>query len=78
VQFEDTQSGTSPIAVTLYTTVTPPSVTANNWTKTYTISGGGKIAGTSTPLTKQGTDTLTLNGSAVNTFAGGLNANGGR
>ena len=59
VQFEDTKSGTSPITVSLGTTVSPASLLVNNSTKTYTISGAGAINGSSA-LTEQGTGSLTL------------------
>jgi autotransporter-associated beta strand protein len=45
VQFDDTASGTSPITVTLNTTVNPSVVAAVNATKAYVISGTGTIAG---------------------------------
>ena len=57
--FEDTQSGASPITVTLNTTVNPGSVTVNNTAKTYAISGSGAIAGAAS-LIKEGTNNLTL------------------
>ena len=68
--------GTNPNAynVTLNTTVSPSSVTANNSAGNYTISGSGNIAGT-TSLTKNGTSTLTL--STANTYSGGTTINSG-
>jgi autotransporter-associated beta strand protein len=74
VIFEDTQSGASPITVTLNTSVSPGSVTVSNLTKNFTISGSGGVGG-SGALTKQGSATLTL--ATVNSFSGGLNLNGG-
>ncbi len=68
--------GTNPNAynVTLNTTVSPSSVTVNNSAGNYSISGTGKIAGTTT-LTKSGTSTLTL--STANTYSGGTTINSG-
>jgi len=72
VTFNDTNNGH--YAVTLNTTVNPGSVTVNNSSGNYTISGTGKIAGTGS-LTKSGTGTLTL--STANTYSGGTVVNGG-
>ncbi|MGD0390736.1 MAG: autotransporter-associated beta strand repeat-containing protein, partial [Tepidisphaeraceae bacterium] len=55
VTFNDTNNGN--YAVTLSTTVSPGSVTVNNSSGNYTISGSGSIAGT-TSLTKLGIGTL--------------------
>ncbi|MGD0389967.1 MAG: hypothetical protein ABSC42_13545, partial [Tepidisphaeraceae bacterium] len=55
VTFNDTNHGN--YAVTLNTTVSPGSVTVNNSSGNYTISGSGSIAGT-TSLTKLGIGTL--------------------
>jgi autotransporter-associated beta strand protein len=69
VVFDDSASGSSPITVTLNTTVNPFSVTVNNTTnKTYTITGTGGIAG-STPVTLLGSGSFTLAG--TNTYSGG-------
>lgn len=73
VTFEDTYSGTSPITVTLDSTVSPVSVTVNG-SKSYTISGLGSITG-GAALTKSGNGTLTL--STANGFIGGAAFNGG-
>jgi fibronectin-binding autotransporter adhesin len=67
VVFEDTKSVGDPIVVTLDTVVSPSKVTVNS-AKTYTISGTGGIAGT-TSLSKQGTGRLTL--VCANTYSGG-------
>jgi fibronectin-binding autotransporter adhesin len=72
VLFDDTATG--PTAVTLNTTVAPSSVTFNNSTKTYSLSGTGKITGT-TGLTKAGTEALTL--STVNDYTGVTRLEGG-
>jgi autotransporter-associated beta strand protein len=61
--------------VTLSTTVSPGSVTVNNTTGNYTISGIGSIGGTGA-LTKSGTGTLTL--SIPNTYTGGTSVSAGR
>ena len=69
VLFPDTTGfGAGPFTVTLNTTVIPASVTMNNPTKDYTISGAGSIAGAGS-LTKQGAGALTLN--TANTYSGG-------
>ena len=67
VSFPDT-SFASPFTVTLNTTVSPASVTMNNPTKDYTISGTGVIAGAGS-LTKTGAGALTLG--TANTYSGG-------
>lgn len=72
--FEDTQSGSSPIAVTLNTPINPASVTASNATKDYSITGSGNISGNTT-VTKLNGGTLTLQ--TANTFTGTLGLNGG-
>ncbi len=73
VVFADALSGASPITVTVNAQPTPASVTVNG-AKNFTFAGAGGIAG-SAALTKSGSGTLTLN--TANTFAGGLNLNGG-
>ena len=62
-------------SVTLNSTVSPASVTVNNSTGNYVISGSGRIAGTGS-LSKSGTGTLTLN--TVNTYTGGTNVSAGK
>ena len=74
VVFDDTATGSSPVGVTLNVNVTPASVTVNNATKAYSISGSGAIGGTGS-LSKLGAAALTL--SSANTFSGGINLNGG-
>jgi autotransporter-associated beta strand protein len=67
VLLDDSASVSAP-TITLSTTVAPTSVT-NNSTKNYTISGSGVISGSAT-LTKLGSSTLVLGGSAANTYNG--------
>ena len=74
VVFADAFSGTSPITVTLNSTVNPASVTVSNSTKSFTISGTGGIAG-SIGLNKYGTAGLTLG--TANTYTGGTVLNAG-
>jgi autotransporter-associated beta strand protein len=59
VVFEDTQSGSSPINVTMVTDVNPYGVIFSNTAKEYTLAGYSGIAG-STSLTKRGTNKVTL------------------
>jgi autotransporter-associated beta strand protein len=73
VTFNDTNNGH--YNVTLNTTVSPASVTVDNSSGDYTITGTGSIAGAGS-LTKSGTGTLTL--STVNTYAGGTNVSDGK
>jgi autotransporter-associated beta strand protein len=68
VVFDDSASGTSPITVTLNTTVNPLDVVANNSAKSYTITGTGSISGPGN-LSVQGGGTLTLGG--TNAYSGG-------
>jgi autotransporter-associated beta strand protein len=69
VVFDDSASGTSPILITLNATLNnPKSVTANNATKAYVISGTGSIGGTE-PWIVSGAGSLTL--SNANTYGGG-------
>jgi autotransporter-associated beta strand protein len=63
--------------VTLNTTVTPGSVTFNNSSSNYTISGTGSIAGATTTLTKNGSAVVTLSNTGVNTYGGGTIVNAG-
>jgi autotransporter-associated beta strand protein len=75
VTFNDTATGSSPIAISLNTTVNPATIT-NNSTKNYTLSGAGNLAG-SGGITKSGSGTLTLNLAGTSTFTGPVNLNGG-
>lgn len=68
VIFDDTSSGTSPITVTLNTTVSPVAVTVAG-TKDYILTGSGTIAGTA-GIAKSGTAALTL--ATANSFSGGV------
>ena len=74
VIFDDSSSGTPPFIVTLNANPIPNSVTVNNASKTYTLSGNGSISGLGS-VTKTGTGMLFLQ--TTNTFTGGLNINGG-
>ncbi len=62
-------------AITLNAVAAPSSVTVNSNIKDYSISGTGKISG-STGLTKNGTGTLTLG--TANDFTGTTNINAGK
>lgn len=73
VIFDDTSSGTSPITVTLNSTVSPVAITVAG-TKDYIITGSGAIAG-NTGISKTGTAALTL--ATANTFSGGVQLSGG-
>jgi autotransporter-associated beta strand protein len=73
VVFSDVNNGN--YAVTLNTTVNPASVTVNNSSGNYTISGTGSSAGTGS-LTKSGTGTLIL--ATINTYSGGTFVNSGK
>jgi autotransporter-associated beta strand protein len=61
-------------AITLSTTVTPSAVTFNNSALNYSITGSGKISG-STGLTKQGSGTLTM--TTPNDYLGPTSIQGG-
>ena len=74
VVFDDSATGVSPITVTLNVNPTPNSVTFNNASKTYTLSGSGGISGVGS-VTKANAGTAFLQ--TTNTFLGGLNINGG-
>jgi len=73
VVFDDTASGVSPLSVTLNANTVPGAVTVNA-TKNYSITGSGSIGGQAV-VTKSGSGTLVLG--TANSFAGGLNLNGG-
>ena len=75
--FNDSASGNT--TVNLTTTLTPGTgngLTVSNTVKSYTFGGAGSISGNVT-LTKDGTNTLTLANSGVNTFSSGVNLLGG-
>jgi autotransporter-associated beta strand protein len=74
VIFDDTASGSSPITVTLSTTVNPLSVAFNNSAKNYTITGSGSIA--SGALNASGSGTVTLSG--TNSYTGGSTISAGQ
>jgi fibronectin-binding autotransporter adhesin len=73
VIFDDTSSGSSPITVTLNTTVSPVAITVTG-TNDYIISGSGTISGTA-GIIKNGSAALTL--ATNNTFSGGVLLNQG-
>lgn len=79
VQFDDTASGASPIAVALNVAVKPGALLACNSHKEYIISGTGSIAagidGSGGALTKNGPGTMTLG--VPCSFSGGTTVNGG-
>ena len=72
VTFNDNNGGN--YAVALNSKVNPGSVTFNNTTAAYTISGTGSIAGSGS-LTKTGTAALLLN--TANTYTGGTTVSNG-
>jgi len=72
VIFDDTLTGTS--ALTLNSTVSPVGVVFNNITTNYSISGSGKISG-STSLQKNGGGALIL--ATANDYSGGTTLAGG-
>jgi fibronectin-binding autotransporter adhesin len=74
VIFDDTSSGTSPITVTLNSTVSPVAIAVAG-TKDYIISGSGTIAGTA-GITKAGAGKFTISSGA--TYTGGTTVNEGR
>jgi autotransporter-associated beta strand protein len=75
VTFNDANSGH--YNVTLNSIVSPNSVTVNNSSSNYTITGAGSIAGAATTLTKLGSDVLTLANTGVNTYGGGTTVSAG-
>jgi len=75
VTFDDTASGSSPITITLDTTVHPQSVTVDG-AKSYTITGTGKISG-GAGISKSGSGTLTLSNTGFNDFVGAVDLNDG-
>lgn len=70
--FNDNATGSTDVI--LNTTVAPKSVTFDNDTKNYTLSGSGAISGATT-LTKSNDGTLTILN--ANTFSGATTVNGG-
>lgn len=75
VILDDSASGSSPITITLDTTVNPLAVTANNMAKDYIITGTGSITGSGV-LQLLGSGTLTLNG--TNSYNGGTTIGAGQ
>ncbi|MEO5915241.1 MAG: autotransporter-associated beta strand repeat-containing protein [Luteolibacter sp.] len=72
VLFSDRATG--PTAVTLNTTVNPSDVAFSNSTLVYSLSGSGKVSGTST-LTKSGTAALSI--TTTNDYTGATTLGGG-
>jgi autotransporter-associated beta strand protein len=69
VTFDDTLTGTANVNLT--TTLTPGSITFNNSTINYNLSGSGKLSGFS-GLTNLGTGTVTLSETGGDNFSGGI------
>jgi fibronectin-binding autotransporter adhesin len=76
VQFNDTLTGTRFVSLTASTTLIPNQITVNNSGGDYTFSGAGPLGGLGS-LTKQGSSTLIIDNSQVNTFSGGVLISGG-
>ncbi len=74
VTFDD--SATGPSTVVLTTTLTPAAVTVNNTSRNYTLTGAGKLSGT-TGITKTGTGSLLLINTGSNDNTGANSINGG-
>ena len=74
VLFNDAATGPGGETVLLNSTVTPASVTFNNSTLAYSLSGTGKVSGT-TGLLKQGSSTLNIN--TLNDYTGVTSFEGG-
>jgi fibronectin-binding autotransporter adhesin len=74
VTFDDTVTGTTNVVLTR--TLLPGSVTFNNTNTIYTLSGSGKISGT-TAWTNNGTGTVKLTESGGDNFSGGITVNSG-
>lgn len=81
--FDHSGSGASLVqaVTTAADVISAPVTLADNLTVNNSATGGltlsGVIAGTGKSLTKTGSGQLTLNGSAVNSFTGGVNVNAG-
>ncbi len=80
VTFDNSAAG--PTNVSLSAAVTPSSVTFNNSSKAYSVSGAGSIGGATTPLTVMGGGAVTLAtnntyGGATTLSSGTLNINSG-
>ena len=74
VTFDDSLSGTGNVNLTA--TLSPASITLNNYYTNYVFSGVGKISG-ATGLTKNGSASLTLAESGGDNFSGGVTVNNG-
>jgi autotransporter-associated beta strand protein len=74
ITFNDQNNGN--YGVNLVTTVDPESITFDNNSAAYTISGTGSIIGAGS-LTMSGTNTVFLNNTGSNTYTGGTNVTSG-
>lgn len=68
--------GATTSTVNLTATFAPGGTTVTNNALEYIFTGGGAIGGTGS-LVKQGTNTLILDNSGINSFSGGINITGG-
>lgn len=69
VTLDDSPAAASPITITLTTNVAPNSISVNNPSKNYTISGSSILTGNAS-LSKNGAGSLTLSGTTAHTFSG--------
>ncbi len=76
VTFNDSPAAASPITVTLTQNVAPNSITVNNPTKNYTLTGSSILTGNAS-LMKSGAGSLTLSGTTAHTFSGGVTLQSG-
>jgi fibronectin-binding autotransporter adhesin len=74
VLFDDTATTTT---VNLTTTLSPASITVNNSSKNYTLTGSGRLSGPPR-LNKSGAASLTIANTGTNDFAGVVTIDGGK